>query len=888
MRNIISRNSSARVHEQGALLRCFFILFISSLTVVGCISLSFYFTAQHSRQKAIEHQEIFNISQQEKIIRNDIKAIIADLLLLVNHHRLHSNLEGDTDSSLDTVAEEFLIFARQKKIYDQVRFIDSTGMEQIRINYNDGSPTIVPVEKLQSKGERYYFKDTFKLQQDEVFISPFDLNIEQGVIEEPQKPMIRFGAPVFNRKGEKFGIIVLNYKGAEILADINELTEHSLGHLILLNQAGYWLLGPSRDEEWGFMYSDKTDVSFAHHFPETWEKIRRSDSGLFYESGDMYIFDTIYPLTEGLKSSTGSQEAYQQSAKSLSAHEYYWKIVSHLPQNELNRSLHPNQFFYLLANGLLALLIGIGCWFIASFRIKHLQAEQNVKKSEQKFRTIADFSYDWDAWLKPDGRYAYVSPSCERVTGYPPKRFLDDPKFLLEITHPDDRELLSAHRLIHLDHSFEKAEVNFRIITKSGEIRWIWHHCQAVYSEDGDWLGRRTTNRDVSEKHKVETALQRERDMFLHGPVATFTWQNRKNLPVEQVSANVVDILGYKAEDFLDGSILFAQCIHPADLEKVTEEILTHSKSSDNSFIHQPYRLISRSGDTVWVLDATSIIRDDNGEITHYLGYLVDISEQKRQEQLVLESSKQQEELKRLESLKTMAGAIAHRFNNAMTAVQGNLDLMTMTLPDDSDEYQMASNAAQAARGASQVGSMMLSYVGQKPLQLQELSLADLVKESVTALKNTFPSTITLNVTPPTHPLYCLLDQQQIKEVIESILTNAVESLDNGSGIIEITFGTDYPATGSLPVSFQGDMLQNDIYAFCQIKDTGHGISPEDLPHIFEPFYTTRFVGRGLGLALTVGIMRSHHGAITVESTPGVGTTVKILLPSIQPSQQTK
>ncbi len=881
MSNTISQDASKESHKRSIFLKYFLILSLSSLTIVGSISLSFYFTAQHSRQEIIENQEISSLSQQEKIIRNDIKSILADLMLLVRHHHLHSNIEGGTGDSFGTVAEEFLIFAQQKKIYDQVRFIDHKGMEQIRINYNDSHPTIVPVEKLQNKGERYYFKDTFKLQENEIFISPFDLNIEQGAIEKPEKPMIRFGAPVFNRKGKKFGIIVLNYLGAAILNDIRESKKHTLGHHSLLNQAGYWLLAPDQEKEWGFMYPQRANISFANYFPMAWEHITQNDSGLFYKNGDMYVFDTIYPLKEGMLSSTGSVEAYQQSAKSLSAHEYYWKIVSHIPKSELSPFLHPNLSLYLFANGLLVLFIGVGCWLIVNFRIKQLHAEQNVKESEQKFRTIADFSYDMDAWLKPDGNYAYISPSCERITGYPPKNFLNDPKFFLEIIHPDDQELLADHRIKHLDRSFEKDEIYFRIIMKSGEIRWIWHQCQAVYSEDGEWLGRRTTNRDVTEKHQVEAALQREREMFLSGPVATFTWLNQENWPVEHVSANVVDILGYRAEEFLDGSVLYASCIHPDDIERVVAEVTNHSESNENSFIHSPYRLISRSGDTIWVLDTTSIVRDSSGGITHYLGYLVDISEQKRQEQLLLESSKQKEELKRLESLKTMAGAIAHRFNNAMTAVQGNLDLITMILPDDSDEHQMASNAAQAARGASQVGSMMLSYVGQNPLQLSTVDFFDIVRESVTALKNQFQPSISLTLTPPETPLYCSVDHKQMKDVIESILTNAIESLDDNTGAIEITFGSDSFAVESFPVSFQDDLLQDGQYVFCQVNDTGHGISPENLLRIFEPFYTTKFVGRGLGLALTVGIMQSHHGAITVESTLGEGTTVRLLLPVI-------
>jgi signal transduction histidine kinase len=257
------------------------------------------------------------------------------------------------------------------------------------------------------------------------------------------------------------------------------------------------------------------------------------------------------------------------------------------------------------------------------------------------------------------------------------------------------------------------------------------------------------------------------------------------------------------------------------------------------------------------------------------------LSEQKKHEQFVLESSKQQEELKRLKSLKTMAGAIAHRFNNAMMAVQGNLELMTETLPADSDELKMASRAAQAARGVSQIGSMMLSYVGQKNLHLQELSIVDLVKESISAFKSALPPTVTLNFTPPSQPLYCSIEQQQIKEVVGNILTNALESLTDNTGTIDITFGNEYFTTDSFPIPFQNDKIQDGIYTFCQIKDSGHGINSKALSQIFDPFYTTKFVGRGLGLALTVGIMQTHHGAIAIKSSLDKGTTVKILLPSI-------
>lgn len=400
-------------------------------------------------------------------------------------------------------------------------------------------------------------------------------------------------------------------------------------------------------------------------------------------------------------------------------------------------------------------------------------------------------------------------------------------------------------------------------------------------------------NKQKDQLLKTQKVLQRERDMFVNGPVMTFTWRNSENWPVEQASQNVIDILGYSAEEFLNGSVEYVKLIHPDDMQRVSDEVLNHSIPGNSRLTHEPYRLINRAGEIIWVFDCTTLVRNSQGDITYYQGYVLDITKTVMMEREVaatkdrLETSRKEEQLKRLESLKTMAGAIAHRFNNAMMVVEGNLELMLTTLPDGSNEYKEASDAAQAARGASQVGSMMLSYVGQNPLQLQVVSLSELAEESINAFKTSIQPSISMKFTPPNLALHCSIDQLQIKEVIESILTNAVESIGDNTGTIEVTFGSDYFTTDSLPIPFQSNNIQNGTYIFCQIQDSGHGISPENLSRIFEPFYTTKFVGRGLGLALTVGIMQAHHGAITVESFPDKGTTVRMLLPPTAPPRQT-
>lgn len=129
-----------------------------------------------------------------------------------------------------------------------------------------------------------------------------------------------------------------------------------------------------------------------------------------------------------------------------------------------------------------------------------------LQTAEEKYRTIANFTYDWEYWVNPDGKYNYVSPSCLRITGYSPEEFIEDKDLILKIIHPDDREGYSAHSQ-NQPHTDNDIDFEFRIITKDGKERWIAHVCQPVYGSDGEYLGQRGSNRDITEKLKAEQDL---------------------------------------------------------------------------------------------------------------------------------------------------------------------------------------------------------------------------------------------------------------------------------------------------------------------------------------------------------------------------------------------
>jgi PAS domain S-box-containing protein len=148
------------------------------------------------------------------------------------------------------------------------------------------------------------------------------------------------------------------------------------------------------------------------------------------------------------------------------------------------------------------------------------QAEEALQQSEQKYRIVADFTYDWEEWIGPDGHYIYVSPSCERVTGYRQEDFIANPDLVAAITHPADRAMVTEHYKNTLRGVTEPQQLDFRIINRNGEECWISHSCQSVYSEDGRWLGRRASNHDTSRRRKLVEELMKARELEAVGILA--------------------------------------------------------------------------------------------------------------------------------------------------------------------------------------------------------------------------------------------------------------------------------------------------------------------------------------------------------------------------------
>lgn len=140
--------------------------------------------------------------------------------------------------------------------------------------------------------------------------------------------------------------------------------------------------------------------------------------------------------------------------------------------------------------------------------VENKRAELALRRSEEKFRTLVDWTYDWEKWIDPHGKIIYTSPSCERITGYTPTAFIQNPDLLVDIVHPEDRPFYVEHQKVVHDQSAGPTSVEYRIISQDGMEHWIEHHCRPLYGSDGSYLGRRVSNRDVSERKKNEQEIR--------------------------------------------------------------------------------------------------------------------------------------------------------------------------------------------------------------------------------------------------------------------------------------------------------------------------------------------------------------------------------------------
>jgi PAS domain S-box-containing protein len=279
------------------------------------------------------------------------------------------------------------------------------------------------------------------------------------------------------------------------------------------------------------------------------------------------------------------------------------------------------------------------------------------------------------------------------------------------------------------------------------------------------------------------------------------------------------------------------------------------------------------------VESSLAFLRDGDGRPIGILGVSRDVTERRRAEEDRIELERQVQQARKRNSLMTMAGAIAHHFNNRLTAVIGNIELAAAAMAPSSEAGAHLRDASEAAKRASELSMMMLTYVGRGFRRNEPLDMARLVRELIPELRSATPEKARLTVDLPPECPPVAMDADECRQVVMNLCSNACEALVGRQGDVRVAVfpleGDSFRETDAGPMSPPGP----GPWVCMEVADSGCGMDEDCRARLFEPFFSTKFIGRGLGLALVEGIVTALGGAVTVESAPGRGSTFRVFLP---------
>jgi two-component system, cell cycle sensor histidine kinase and response regulator CckA len=281
-----------------------------------------------------------------------------------------------------------------------------------------------------------------------------------------------------------------------------------------------------------------------------------------------------------------------------------------------------------------------------------------------------------------------------------------------------------------------------------------------------------------------------------------------------------------------------------------------------------------RDGSVVRVLSRWALRRDAEGKPAGYLEINTDVTERRKIEEQLRHTQK-------LESLGVLAGGVAHDFNNLLTGILGNASLALDAVKTHDPNRRPLEEVVRAAERAADLTRQLLAYAGKGQFVLRPLDLSALVREISGLVQTSIAKSVQLRLQLAPDLPVVEADPGQLQQIVMNLVINGAEAIGEAGGTVLVRTGAqtvDAQYIGT--VSTEADQLRPGPYVMLEVHDTGCGMPPETLSRIFDPFFTTKFTGRGLGLSAVQGIVRAHHGALKVYSTPGQGTTFKVLLPA--------
>ena len=428
-------------------------------------------------------------------------------------------------------------------------------------------------------------------------------------------------------------------------------------------------------------------------------------------------------------------------------------------------------------------------------------------------------------------------------------------------------------------------KLSVRLMTDSKEISWpesgiieinslVSNFMEMAGSLSDQFNNIIQINTSLEEQTLQVVKYENELRIILNNVPAGVCFLNKRNLLF--VNTNFDLIFGYEIGTTIGmKTAAFHSCIE--SYERIGQEAYTAIAAG--GIYSTEVEMKRRDGSLFWCCIRGQAINAENpGDGSLWM--LQDITERKASEAEKLALERQILHSQKLESLGVMAGGIAHDFNNLLQSILGNIELALTELPPDSSPHKLIDYAMDSARSAAKLTNLMLTYAGKGLVTKKNLSLNGLVRKNVALLKTAASPSVSVELQLPEGLPAVLADEAQLQQVVMNLVVNAAESIETQRGFIRITTGVRNCDQELLAASLLEEKAEPGEYLFLEVSDNGCGMGKDTIKRLFEPFFTTKFTGRGLGMSAVMGIMKSHNGALFVESEAGSGTTFRAFFPA--------
>ena len=838
-------------------LHAFLRILLPFTGLLGIVAAMHYYSHYATERGTLEAREQLNLDLAAHTIASDISSVVTDLMFLAENLQEQGLLDRDTPRNRNRIALGFQVFARNKGLYDQIRYLDLKGREAVRVNLDGGSPRIVPDAQLQDKSSRYYTAQALPLAPGEIYLSPLDLNVEEGRIERPIKPMLRFATPLFDRAGNKRGLLVLNYLGKRLIDNFIRAASNIADHVQLINGDGYWLYSQDSGDEWGFMFGH--EHRFQTRFPAAGSGMEQADSGQIETARGLFSFTSIRPLDIALRAASPDREA-AVSAAAPTTNGNRWLIVSRINPDALAAT--PLLFVARHAALYLAMLalIAFGSALLARAHLRHRRAEA-LTEYAQLFRHTLE-SIDLVAVsIDGDGRVSFCNDHFLAVTGWQRGEVIGgdwNERFVAPECRAQVRCMIQGSESPDLFPTRHEVAV----LTRAGDTRLIEWNNTLSFDVRGNFIGITCIGDDVTdERHNQEELRKLSRAVEQSPSIVIIT--DDKGV-IEYVNPKFTEITGYQPAEVLGQNprVLKSGEMSSGEYKGLWETIRAGGEWRGE------FHNRKKNGELYWESASISAIRDAQGITTHYLAVKEDITERKRLEQEIEERNREIGRTQSLTAMGRMSSMVAHDLRNPLSSVKMAVQILSRHAKDNREVTELGQIASEQIRYMEDILSDMLTFSRPDALSPEWISIDKLLEGAINVAQKKIEQSgaqmcVDIQAGLPTF----FGDPSKLRQVFSNLIVNAAQAASGR-------------ADASVNICAMLHMGEMGTGVRVEICDNGNGIEPEARDKLFEPFFTTKTQGTGLGLAIVKRILEQHGADITLEPMEPQGACAAVTLPT--------